>query len=133
MKRSIKIVAVLIFLVISLFTAYKIGQHNAHLQIRKANPENISKAMLSDDFYGQYADSILQVTGNVYSLHFKNGKTYLQFEIAKSGSVLPDVTCEINNITQLKKGSTVTVFTVAHDAKRQNAADVLLDSCYLLK
>ena len=113
--------------------SFTFGKLNATLRVTQATPQQLAKAMLSDNFYSKYNGTMLYVTGKIASVSVKNSHELVHFSQPVRAGVLPQVTCEIPATTALAAGQTVSVLSVAHEAIRKNTADVLLVDCYLLK
>ncbi len=138
MKRRGIPVIISILILILMFAVWKIafnfGSLTASLTIRQASPALLAKLMQSDNFYGTYPKTMLLVTGKVKSVSIENGNKLVEFSTANGPSVLPIVTCNIGkNIASVSAGQTISVLSVAHDAQRQNVADIYMPSCFLLK
>lgn len=138
MKLSkIQFFVLLLFLILIIFVgpfAYFIGQREASLSVTQASPMQLAQAMQSDNFYSKYSQTMLLVKGKIKTVTKQGKNTVVQFETTSSPNILGKVFCNVeNNKTQIKVGNVIQFLTVAHDALRQNTADVSMSNCYFIK
>ncbi len=138
MKISKKIavsvfILILIFIILVVRFAYFIGEQDASLKVQEATPKQLAQYMSSDNFYGNYAKTMLYITGIVESVSKQGSKSVVQFKVTDNPTVLGKVSCSLlNSNLKIKAGDKIKVLTVAYDAQRQNRNDVFLENCYLL-
>lgn len=127
---SFVIVIVLVILVGRI--SYSIGQHNASLTVKEATPKELAEAMQNDNFYGEYSNTMLLVSGTVEAVIQQNVNTIVKFAVTDSPSALGTVSCSVENNQTVKIGENIRFLTDAHDAVRQHSADIYMPNCYVI-
>ena len=133
LKITLSIIVCIIIIVLTAKVAYSIGQHTANLMVKEATPKELAEAMQGDNFYGNYANTMLLVRGTVNNVTNMNNHEIVRFETTTKTNVLPKVFCTMETNESLHTGDTIKILTVAYYAKRQNSTDVSLQNCHLIK
>ena len=131
MERSkiIKLLAVLVLLVLVGSVSFLLGDKHAveTMTIRTVTPDQVANAMKDDDFYANYRENTLLISGTVASVSKQHNDLVIGFKTSSSYRALCDFG---SSSTTVHVGDTLTALTEGGVAERQPAA-VLLAHCQL--
>ena len=128
------IILALIFIAAAGSIGFFFGKLNSTLTIETASPKQLAEAMQADRFYSDYNGTMLLVNGTVSNVSTNNGDFIVSFVTTNSKSVLPKVSCNFGtDRPAINLNDDISILAVAHNASRENVANVLLNNCYLLK
>lgn len=99
-----------------------------NLTIRRVSADNVASAMHHDEFYSDFRENTLFVTGSVAAISDQHSRRTIQFTTSGNFKTL----CQLKlKQPALFVGERITVVTEAYTAVRRPSA-VLLDNCFAL-
>ncbi len=100
----------------------------SNLSVRRVSPDQAAQAMQKDDFYADYRDATLLVTGTVVSERSTSGGTVIQLATTTSFKTY----CQSSrSLSPLQDGETITAVTEGYSAVRLPSG-VSLSDCIIL-
>lgn len=99
-----------------------------NLTIRQVSAESAASAMRNDEFYSDYRENTLLVTGSIATISDHHSRPTIEFTTSGNFKSLCQLT---SRQPALRVGERITIVTEAYSALRRPSA-VLLNSCVVL-
>jgi hypothetical protein len=128
--RLLELAGVLVLLAVVGGAAFFLGDSRAlsELSVLRASPGQAANAMQNDEFYSDYRESTLVVTGTIASEQTNSSGTLIQLTTSPPFRTY----CQLSQSTsQLHDGETVTVITEGYNAVRLPSG-VSLSDCTIV-